>query len=315
MGFLGDPMVGLLFPGQGSQHVGMGADLAREFPAARQAFEEADDVLGFSLSRLAWNGPEADLTATLNAQPAILAHSVAVHRVLAGELGDVGLAAGHSLGEFSAHVAAGTVQYGNALAVVRRRGELMFRSGTERPGTMAAIVGMDDEAVERLCAEASSGGGACVAANYNSPGQVVISGDEPSVARAVQLARDAGARRAIPLNVSGAFHSPLMGSAEAGLRAALEDVELETPRFPVVSNVTAAPVSDPAEIRRLLVAQLTSPVRWAQGVRAMISAGVTGFLELGPGSVLTGLLKRIDRSASGRAIGTPDDVRSLVPAP
>lgn len=304
-------MVGLLFPGQGSQFVGMGRELAAAYPPARQTFEEADEALGFALSRLCWEGPETELTATVNAQPAILVHSVAVYRVIADRLGDVGIAAGHSLGEFSAYVAAGTLSFADGVRTVRRRGELMYRTGQERPGTMAALLGLEDEAAERVCADATLEGGECVPANYNSPGQIVISGDVPTVLRAIELAKAAGARRAVQLNVSGAFHSPLMQVAEAGLEAQLAEAPLSPARFPVVSNVTARPVHDVVEARRLLVRQLTSPVRWTDSVRAMVAEGADRFFELGPGNVLTGLLKRIERAAAGTPVGTPEDVAAL----
>lgn len=305
-------MVGLLFPGQGSQFVGMGRDLAAAFPVARRTFEEADEALGLPLSRLCWEGPETELTATVNAQPAILVHSIAVHRVLADQLDGVVLAAGHSLGEFTAYVAAGALSFADGVRTVRRRGELMYRSGQERPGTMAALLGLEDDAAEQVCAEASRQGGECVPANYNSPGQIVISGDVPTVERAMELARAAGAKRAVRLNVSGAFHSPLMQVAEAGLDAQLAGVALSPPRYPVVSNVTAEPVSDVVEARRLLIRQLTAPVRWSASVRTMVAGGVQRFLELGPGTVLSGLLKRIDRTATARAVSSPEDIDALV---
>ncbi|HSJ09494.1 MAG TPA: ACP S-malonyltransferase [Longimicrobiales bacterium] len=304
-------MVGLLFPGQGSQVVGMGRDLAAAFPEARRAFEEADDVLGTALSRLMWEGPEEELTLTSNAQPALMTHSIAAYRVVADRLGDVTMAAGHSLGEFSAYVAADAMSFADGLRTVRRRGELMAVSGSERPGTMAALLGLDDEGVERVCAEASSAASVCVPANYNSPGQLVISGDIDAVERAMELARAAGAKRALRLNVSGAFHSPLMQVSRPGLARQLDEVAMEAPRFPVVSNVTARPVSDPGEARSLLLDQLTSPVRWTASMQAMVGAGIAQFYEIGSGNVLTGLLKRVDRAAACRAIGAPVDVEAL----
>ena len=288
----------------------MGQDLADAFPAARQTFEEADEVLGSSLSNIMWNGPEDELTRTHNAQPAILIHSIAVHRILADRLPEIKYAAGHSLGEFSAYVAAGALSFADAVRTVRRRGELMLRSGQERPGTMAAVLGMEDAALEAVCQDAAAMGGVVVPANYNSPGQLVISGDVPSVQNAMELAKKNGAKRAVQLNVSGAFHSPLMAPAEAGLRVQLDEVELQRPKFPVVSNVTAQPVDNAVDARRLLVEQLTSPVRWTACIRTMIDAGVTQFIELGPGNVLTGLMKRIEKSATARALGTVADVNA-----
>lgn len=305
-------MVALLFPGQGAQHVGMGRDLAGEFDVARETFEEADDVLDLPLSRIAWDGPADALTATHNAQPAILTHSIAAHRVVREALGDVGFAAGHSLGEFSAYVAAGAISFADAVRTVRRRGELMHASGEERPGTMAAVLGLDDAGVRGLCERASDAGGDCVPANFNSPGQVVISGDVAAVERAVEFAPEAGARRAVRLKVSGAFHSPLMRSARDGLARHLEGVRIGEPAFPVVANVTAEPVRDPALARRLLVEQLTSPVRWAESMRAILDAGITRFLELGPGTVLGGLMRRIERAAEVTGVGTAEDARAML---
>jgi [acyl-carrier-protein] S-malonyltransferase len=303
--------VALLFPGQGSQFVGMGRDLADAFPAASEAFQEADDVLGFRLSRLAWEGPLEELTLTKNAQPALLVHSVAVHRVVEGELSPVSMGAGHSLGEFSAHVAAGTLAFRDALEAVRLRGELMFASGQERPGTMAAVLGLEDAAVEEVCRVVGENGKICVPANFNSAGQVVISGEVAGVEEAMVLAKEAGAKRVLPLTVSGAFHSPLMAPAKAGLRDKLEAIKFSDPRFPVVSNVTANPVSKGAEARELLLEQLTAPVRWAASVGTMLEMGVDEFFELGSGSVLCGLNKRNARGFPCRSLGNPSDLDVL----
>ena len=289
----------------------MGRDLAEAFPKAAEAFQEADDLLGFHLSRLAWEGPEGDLTLTKNAQPALLVHSVAVHRVIGEELGGVAMAAGHSLGEFSAHVAAGTVSFADALGAVRLRGELMFAAGVEKPGTMAALLGLEDDAVEEVCRVVGETGLVCVPANFNSPGQIVISGEVAGVEEAMALAREAGAKRALPLTVSGAFHSPLMAPAKTGLRDRLEKIPFSDPLFPVVSNVTAAPVLRGGDARELLVEQLTSPVRWAASVQRMVAEGVDRFFELGSGSVLCGLNKRNARGLPCLSLGGPSDLDAL----
>ncbi len=305
----------LLFPGQGSQFVGMGRDLADAIPVAAETFQEADAILGLALSRLLWEGPEEELVLTRNAQPAILVHSVAALRAAGPQLGAPAMAAGHSLGEFSAHVAAGTLSFPDALRAVRRRGELMYEAGTRRPGTMAALLGLEDEAAEALCRDASRGEKSVVVpANLNSAGQVVISGDVDAVERAMAAAPEAGARRVVPLTVSGAFHSPLMEPARAGLAAFLGEVEMRDPEFPVISNVSAAPVSTADEARALLVEQLTSPVRWSASVAAMTEAGVDTFVELGPGNVLTGLNRRNARGIPTHACGTAGEVAAL-PAP
>jgi len=298
----------LLFPGQGSQVVGMGRALAAAHPVAANTLTEADDALGFRLSALMAEGPEDELIETRNAQPAILAHSVAVLRVVRDRLGPVAFAAGHSLGEFSAHVAAGTLSFRDALEAVRLRGELMWRAGQERPGTMAAILGLEDAAVEEVCGRVDRG--VCVPANFNAAGQVVVSGDEAGVQQGMALAGEAGAKRVMPLKVSGAFHSPLMTPAADGLRARLEALTFLKPEFPVVSNVTAKPVDDPEEARRLLVEQLTSPVRWSSSVPAMLEAGVDRFVELGPGSVLCGLNKRNAKGFPCVSLGEPADIEA-----
>jgi len=292
----------------------MGHDLAERFPAARAVFEEADAALGVPLSRVMWEGPEEELTRTHNAQPAILTHSVAVHRLVSERLDGVAFAAGHSLGEFSAYVAAGALSFRDAVRTVRRRGELMQECCDAHPGTMAAVIGLADEDVDRVCREASAQDGQCAGANYNAPGQIVISGAAPAVERAMALAKQAGARKVIPLKVAGAFHSPLMAGAEPGLAAQLDAIELGEPRFAVVANATAEPVTDAGTARRLLVTQLRAPVRWTACMRTILSAGVTSFLELGPGSVLAGLMKRIERDAEVASIGTADEVEAFLSA-
>jgi [acyl-carrier-protein] S-malonyltransferase len=307
-----------LFPGQGSQNVGMGADLTR-FPAAQARFDEADEVLGFSLSDLMFGrGLDADeaaerLKQTEITQPALYVHSLAAAAVLEGEGLGPDMAAGHSLGEYSALAASGACSFADGLRIVRTRGLLMAKAGDGRPGTMAAVLGLDDDVVERVCAEASDAGeGVVVAANYNAPGQVVISGDPGAVDRAIEGAKAAGARRALPLPVSGAFHSPLMEEARAELGAALQGIDWQTPRCPVYLNVTAQPTTDPAEIRARLLEQLTSPVRWSQTLQAMQAGGAARFVEVGTGNVLSGLAKRtLGRQTDTAQAGTAADVDAL----
>lgn len=299
-------MLALLFPGQGSQVVGMGRALALAHPVAAETLVEADDILGVPLSRLMAEGPEDELTATRNAQPAILAHSVAALRVVQERLGPVGMAAGHSLGEFSAHVAAGTISYRDALEAVRLRGDLMYAAGQARPGAMAAVLGLDDAVLEDVCARVDAG--ICVPANFNSAGQIVVSGDVEGVEQGMALLTEAGAKRVVRLNVSGAFHSPLMGPAAEGLSEKLSSLTFLDPAFPVYSNVTAGPVTSGERARGLLVAQLTSPVRWAASVAAMVSAGASRFIELGPGSVLCGLNKRNAKGLPCTSLGEPAEV-------
>jgi len=280
---------------------------------AAATLREADEILGYPLSRTMWEGPEEELTATMNAQPAILAHSVAVLRSLGERVGPVAMAAGHSLGEFSAHVAAGTLSFRDALLAVRLRGRLMAEAGRARPGTMAAVLGLEDAVLEEVCSRVDAG--ICVPANFNAPGQIVLSGDVAGVTQGMELATAAGAKKVMPLKVSGAFHSPLMEPAREGLRAELERVEFRDPRFPVVSNVDAAPVASGALARERLVEQLTSPVRWSASIGAMLAAGVDRFLEIGPGSVLCGLNKRNAKGVPCASLEEPEDLAGLGGAP
>jgi [acyl-carrier-protein] S-malonyltransferase len=287
----------------------MARALAESDPVAATTLVEADDVLGFDLRGLMANGPEQELLATKNAQPAILAHSVAVLRALGERLGPVAFAAGHSLGEFSAHVAAGTLSFEDALRTVRLRGELMYAAGTARPGTMAAVLGLSDEQMEDCCARVDAG--VCQPANFNSEGQVVISGDLAGVEQGGVLATEAGAKKVIPLSVSGAFHSELMRPAAEALAEWLATVDMTDPAYPVVSNVTAAAVTTATEARELLVRQVTAPVRWSASVAFMVASGVDRFVEIGPGKVLSGLNRRNAKGIPCTNVGEPADFAGL----
>ena len=306
----------LLFPGQGSQKPGMGKDLAAAFPAAADVFHQADAALGESLSALCFDGPADTLTLTHNAQPALLTHGAAVWAVARDALGDsVRAAAGHSLGEFTAYYAAGAFTLVDAVRLVRRRGALMYESGLARPGAMAAILGDMTRPIDELCAEASASpeGGLVVPANYNSPGQVVISGEVAGVERAMELSKQAGAKRAIRLPVSGAFHSPLMQTAWQAFGQTLSHVAMTDPSVPVYANVNAEPVTRADDARRLLLEQLTAPVRWTQLIERMVCDFPGALLvEMGPGSVLTGLVRKIAPDAECVACGTPAEVESLI---
>jgi len=305
----------LLCPGQGAQKVGMGKDLAERFPAARDTFTAIDDALGVPLSRLMWDGPEEELTLTHNAQPAILAHTCAVLSVVGSALGTVVAAAGHSLGEYSAYVAAGSLTPTDGARIVRRRGELMLEAGKPRAGAMAAIIGLSTAEVAAACEGASSSSEVAVPANLNAPDQTVISGDPAAVTRAGEACKAAGARRVLPLKVSGAFHSPLMAPAVAGLAVALESAPFLVPRFPVIANATALPIRDVARARALLAEQVVSPVRWVECMQTCAADHPRArFLEIGPGSVLTGLLKRIVPGTAGTTLGTADEIEKFLAA-
>lgn len=304
----------LLFPGQGSQKPGMGKDLYDQFPEARAVFDEADAVLGIALSRLCFDGPADALTLTHNAQPALFTHASAVWAVLAPAIEDrVVAAAGHSLGEFTAYHAAGALGLASGVRLVRRRGELMGESGKRRPGAMAAILGTLSQPIESVCTVATREAGLVVPANYNGPGQIVVSGEVAGVERAMVLAKNAGAKRAIRLNVSGAFHSPLMETASVGLTQAIDSAGLGCPRFPIYANVDAGPVTAVHRARQLLLEQLTSPVRWCSVVQALARRYPEAlFLELGPGNVLSGLGRRIAPSVTTANCGSVTEARDVL---
>ena len=284
------------FPGQGSQRVGMGKDLCARSPAAAAVFAQADQVLGFPLSRLCFEGPPEALNDTANTQPAILTASVAALRALEEHLGQPTFVAGHSLGEFGALVAAGTLTFEEALLLVRKRGQLMKRAGERTPGGMAAVIGLEAIQVDECCARArETNGGYVGIANDNCPGQIVISGDEQTLQAGIEAMEAAGARKVVRLAVSIAAHSPLMAEAAAAFRWALEKITIRPPKVPFVANATAGPLTDPEQIRGALWRQLTSPVYWTDSVHWIIRQGVTHFVEVGPGEVLSGLLRRIDQ--------------------
>jgi len=308
--------VAVLFPGQGSQRVGMGKDLYQAYPEARAVFEEADEVLGLRLSRLCFEGPKADLDDTINTQPALYTVSLALWRTLRalGFAPEIAFVAGHSMGEYSALAAAGALGFADGLRLVRERGRLMKRAGQRNPGGMAAVLGLADDEVSAICEEATAqveGPGVQVA-NYNCPGQVVISGGQAAVRRAIELASERGARRVVPLDVSIAAHSALMAESVAEFATAVRRATLDAPRIPVVVNITAQPVTDVQSLRDELVGQLTSSVQWTRSVQTMIEQGVDTFVEVGPGNVLIGLVRRIDRGVKRYAVGDAGGVREIV---
>ena len=291
----------------------MGKDLVDAFPAAKDVFDRADTALGAPLSRLCFDGPAEELTLTHNAQPALLAHGAALWAATRATIGaSVVAAAGHSLGELTAYHAAESFGLEDAVRIVRRRGELMYESGVKRPGAMAAILGDTNRSIEEICAEATRDAGLVVPANYNSPGQVVISGEEAGVERAMTLCKDAGAKRAMRLKVSGAFHSPLMETASAGLAQALDSVAFEDPHFPVYANVDGQPVLKAPRARELLLKQVSSPVRWNDEVLALAARFPDAlYVEMGPGNVLVGLVKKIAPSLKTATCGTAAEVSAL----
>jgi [acyl-carrier-protein] S-malonyltransferase len=304
-------MRALLFPGQGSQKVGMGKALAASFESARLAYQEADDALGFAISKLCFEGPEADLTRTENTQPAILATSIAALRTLEAERGlSFDVAAGHSLGEFSALVAVRALHFADALRLVRLRGQAMQEAVPEGQGAMAALIGLDPDGVRALCEEAAQGQ-VCEPANFNGGGQVVISGHAEAIDRAVAAAKGKGAKRAVKLQVSAPFHCALMQPAAERLAEALEGVQVHAMQIPVVANVTAEPNRDQTRVKELLVRQVTGSVRWEESVLAMVQLGVDNALEVGAGSVLRGLVKRIASDLTVAGAGEPDDIKSV----
>jgi len=317
MSVLDGKRLAFVFPGQGSQKVGMGKAWAEISPEARRTFEEADAVLGYPLSRLCWEGPEEELGLTVNTQPALLTASTAIHRALASFPGAEGLRplamAGHSLGEYSALVAAGALDFADALRLVRRRGQLMQEAVPVGVGAMAAVIGLDTAGVTALAADSQGEGELCAVANLNGPGQTVLAGHKAAVDRAVAMARERGARKATLLAVSAPFHSPLMRPAREGMAAVLSQAPFRDPLVPVVTNVDAAPVTTGEAARDALVRQIDSPVRWVETVERMVADfGSEVFLEVGPGTVLCGLNRRIAPGTMSASLADPEQVRKLL---
>ena len=308
--------IAFVFPGQGSQAVGMGKDLAANFPAAKAVFDEIDAALGQKLSQIMWEGPQETLTLTENAQPALMAHSMAVMRVLEAEKGlkladKAKFVAGHSLGEYSALAAAGAFSIGDAARLLKLRGQSMQKAVPVGQGAMAALLGVGLEVAQKIAADAAQGD-VCDIANDNEPTQVVLSGHKTAIDRVAEVGKKHGLRRAIPLPVSAPFHCSLLKPAADAMAEALAKVEVRKPVVPVVANVLAAPIDDPAEIKRRLIEQVTGTVRWRECVLAMAAAGVTTLIEAGSGKVLTGLAGRIDKSLKAQAAGTPADLDAVM---
>lgn len=302
-------MTAFVFPGQGSQYIGMGKDLYNGNTEAMALYNKADETLGFSISGICFDGPEDELKQTKNTQPAIFLHSIVLFYLMKNR--KFAMTAGHSLGEYSALVAAGALAFEDGLKLVRLRGELMQQSGAEQQGTMAAIVGLDPKTVNEICEEASQSS-IVQAANFNSPGQIVVSGSITGVRKAMELAKTRGAKITKELPVSGAFHSPLMQSAQAGLKTALDRTKINDAAVPVYANVTAKPVYQADEIRSMLYKQLTSPVRWEESIVSMAADGATKFAEIGPGKVLQGLIKRINGNVETCGFEKMDDITDII---
>jgi len=299
-----------IFPGQASQFVGMAQDLCEKFPVAQELFSRANQRLGFDIQQICFSGPEEKLTQTDITQPAIFIHSAIITRLLAEKNLIPDMVAGHSLGEYSALYAAGVLEFDEALMLVRRRGELMQRAGVENSGTMAAIVGLDPTEIEAVCQEASSAGVVCPA-NFNSPGQIAISGSVAGVQQAMIVAKTKGAKIAKQLAVGGAFHSPLMSGAREGLLESLQKAQFRPAKCPIYLNVTAKPTTNADELRQRLDEQLTSPVRWIEIIENMIADGATQFYEAGPGNVLAGLLKRINKNFAAKTVGKVAEIEAI----
>ena len=294
-------MKAFVFPGQGAQFSGMGKDLYESNAEAKALFDKANEILGFEITKIMFEGTADELKQTKVTQPAVFLHSV-ITAICLGDKFQPDMVGGHSLGEFSALVAAGALSFEDGLKLVSARAQAMQKACEAQPSTMAAIIGLDDETVERICAEVAAEGGVCVPANYNNPGQLVISGSVEAIGKACEQLKAAGAKRALPLPVGGAFHSPLMQPAKDELQAAIEATEFHTPKCPVYQNVDGQAHTEPAEIKANLIAQLTASVRWTQEVQAMLAAGATEFTECGPGKALQGMIAKIAKGVEGLVV-------------